>query len=707
MKSLFATAILVFSLLGLFAQNIALDFDGTNDIVQTSYTGVTGSNNRTFEAWIYVNPNAANVNLCILDYGLNAVGSRNTFNVSSSRGLSYISGGTNTNIGTSGNMITSGQWTHVAFVLNNGTGYMYINGVQSGTGNLSNVNTPTTGSNLRIGERVSGGSIPFNGAIDEVRIWSTALSATQIMANMNGEFCAPPANLQAYYKFNHGVAGASNSGITTLVDYSGNSYNGTLSNFALSGTTSNWVTGNSAIAPASIIIGGTDTIVSCVPFQLPSGLSVSSTGIYNDTVLSVFGCDSTLSIDLTALPNSTDSFAATNCDGYYGPSGVFYNSSGKYIDVLTNSLGCDSLITIELTINSSKLDVQTLSACKSYLSVTNKTYTVNGTYFDTLGTIKGCDSVIVSNLTITSDIIANINTSACDSFKTIKGALVTTSSIFSDTIFTGTGCDSIFNYNIQIGNSNGSNQSGIGCFGSFISDLGNTYSATGNYSEITTNSQGCDSVISLDVTIGSNKFIQLRDTVCRKRVSPSGKYVWDTPGWQNDTIASKLGCDSAIQIFLVIEDIDTTVSLVNGSLRAKEVGAAYQWIDCNSGNLIVGETSRTFKPTQDGAYASIVSNGVCTDTSGCKAVSLTSIENAKGLKMQLAIYPNPTKGIVQISGLTTTTNLTIQNLMGQLVYEKLILNANAEVDLSKLPSGVYLFNFQTEFESLNRGVVVN
>jgi hypothetical protein len=107
------------------AQN-GLNFDGSNDIVQTNYTGVLGSPDRTFEAWVFVSSSAPALNLAILDYGLNAVGSRNTFLISGSRGLSFISGGTNANIGTAASTVPLNQWVHVAFVMDNSTGYLYI-----------------------------------------------------------------------------------------------------------------------------------------------------------------------------------------------------------------------------------------------------------------------------------------------------------------------------------------------------------------------------------------------------------------------------------------------------------------------------------------------------------------------------------------------------------------------------------------------------
>jgi hypothetical protein len=285
----------------------ALSFDGTNDFVQTTYPGITGSSDRTIEAWVYVDDNAPSSNLCILDYGLNAVGSRNTFSVSGSRGLTYISGGTNTNISSSTtNIIPNGQWVHVAFVLDNGTGYLYKNGVQVGTGSLSGVNTPTTGVNLRIGQRVVGGSIPFNGKIDEVRFWNYAKSAAQILAGMNNTACGNTTGLVAYYNFNHGIAGGNNATVTTLIDYASTN-NGTLNNFALSGSSSNWVGGKSLTSASSDSVAVVDSL--CDGYKYFMGpFTYTQPGVYIDTLSNSSGCDSI--IHLTLHPKSTDATAS-------------------------------------------------------------------------------------------------------------------------------------------------------------------------------------------------------------------------------------------------------------------------------------------------------------------------------------------------------------------------------------------------------------
>ena len=380
----------------------ALSFDGTNDYVQTTCPGVRGSSNRTFEAWINIRSSASTAtNRAILDYGLNAVGSRNTFSVNPSSGqLVFISGGVNTKISSSTNVISVNQWIHVAFVLNSGTGYLYVNGTQVGTGNLSGVNTPTTGVNVRIGQRVAGGNIPFPGIIDEVRIWNVALSQSQIQASRNNELCGGQTGLLGYYQFNQGTAAGNNVGVTTLNDNSGNSYAGTLNSFTLTGSTSNWVAG----APLTPGIGTSATInaATCDTYTSPSGkYTWTSAGTYADTLVNAVGCDSLITINLSIIPPTFSSLVPSTCTPYTSPSGKHtWNTSGLYSDTLVNAAGCDSIITIQLTVNQSTASIISVNTCDSYTSPSGMVWTSSGVYGDTIPNQAGCDSTITVNLMI-------------------------------------------------------------------------------------------------------------------------------------------------------------------------------------------------------------------------------------------------------------------------------------------------------------------
>ena len=222
------TALLLIPLFGQ-TQN-ALHFDGINDYVQTAYSGIQGNSNRTVEAWINT-PYVAGQEV-IVDWGTVGTGQRFTFNLIN--GLLRVevlgSGFTTTTL------VGDNTWHHVAVTYNDTlpTKYkMYIDGVLDTEFNISTPVNTGTSTNVRIGARIDNDKL-FSGKIDEVRIWNGERTASEILTNMNTEFCSPPNNLVAWYKFNQGVASGNNTGITTLYDFSGSLNNGTLNSFALS-----------------------------------------------------------------------------------------------------------------------------------------------------------------------------------------------------------------------------------------------------------------------------------------------------------------------------------------------------------------------------------------------------------------------------------------------------------------------------------------
>jgi hypothetical protein len=335
-----------------FAQN-ALSFDGTNDFVFAPNGGPTGSANRTIECWIKTTSSIA-AQQVILDWGNMNIGERFTLNMINFGRIRIEVGGNGFN---SSQSIADGNWHHIAITYDHAASLkfnMYIDGVLEANQNTTVAVNTGAASALQIGRRNDMTNY-FNGSIDEVRIWNVARTPTEIQAAMNTEFCAIPPGLVSYYKFNQGIAGGNNSGQTTLTDAAG-SNNGTLQNFALTGPSSNWVTG----ASLATGIGGSGSVIvsACDSYLSPGGNTYTTSGTYTDTILSAQGCDSILSIHLTLLQSSTGSMTATACNAYTVPSGnQTYTTSGTVTDTLTNAVGCDSIITIALTINTVDVDV--------------------------------------------------------------------------------------------------------------------------------------------------------------------------------------------------------------------------------------------------------------------------------------------------------------------------------------------------------------
>ena len=96
--------------------------------------------------------------------------------------------------------LTANTWQHVTLVKSSTALTVYLNGVQISTTawTLGNILYDGTQS-LRLG-RWAGGTRFWNGQIDELRIFNTAVPAAQIATDMTTNYPQVTANLKAYYK---------------------------------------------------------------------------------------------------------------------------------------------------------------------------------------------------------------------------------------------------------------------------------------------------------------------------------------------------------------------------------------------------------------------------------------------------------------------------------------------------------------------------
>ena len=247
----------------------ALNFDGSNGyVIISGYQGIEGTASRTVEFWMKTSVAGAG---SLFTWGSNGLGERwggrldgNKIRIEVSAG--YLIGSTN---------LADGQYHHIAVVFeDDGTPNIqdvniYIDGLLETISSSLPAPINTLNSiDVQIGRSPFGGTL-FNGNMDEFRIWNRALCESEVQNYMNCELAGNESGLTAYYQFNQGNTGADNSGITTLIDLTSNGYDGTLTGFALTGTTSNW------IAP-----GGVTTGANCTAPPPPTAYNVTGSGSY-------------------------------------------------------------------------------------------------------------------------------------------------------------------------------------------------------------------------------------------------------------------------------------------------------------------------------------------------------------------------------------------------------------------------------------------
>lgn len=214
-----------------------------------------------------------------------------------------------------------------------------------------------------------------------------------------------------------------------------------------------------ALTPAEVLEitspGGSSTqiVSSCDSYYwAEDSMTYTTSGTYSTTVLGVSGCDSTIFLDLTintAATGPTD--VITACDSYFW-NGLTYTASGMYYDTLVGVNGCDSINTLDLTINFSPSAIENVTECDSYVwPVDGNTYNSSGTYsYYAPGSAVPCDSMYMLVLTINSSSSSTITETAIDSYTAPSGAVYTSSGTYTDVIPNAAGCDSTITINLTV-----------------------------------------------------------------------------------------------------------------------------------------------------------------------------------------------------------------------------------------------------------------
>ncbi len=271
MKKNLLSLLILFSVGFVKAQTAnSLHFDGTNDnirrgVVSTLASGVT------YEARIRAAAPSVG-NKFIMYNGTNGT---NGFGL-------YLQAATNTvvvkvgaSVYTSSYVVPTGSAVLLSIVF---TGPNALQVYSNGTMVHNFFPAPATApsGSFAIGSDDAGANF-FGGEIDEVRYWNRIVCPAEIMHRSTCQAYGNEPQIVACYNFNQGVGAANNATVTTLMDASPSNYTATLTGFALTGATSNWLTSaggfsiNCTMAPATVTIapaGGTVTTCSGSPINL-------------------------------------------------------------------------------------------------------------------------------------------------------------------------------------------------------------------------------------------------------------------------------------------------------------------------------------------------------------------------------------------------------------------------------------------------------
>lgn len=224
---------------------------------------------------------------------------------------------------------------------------------------------------------------------------------------------------------------------------------------------------------------------------------------------------------------------------------------------------------------------------------------------------------------------------------------------------------------------------------------GTNYTSNNNTATHTlTNAAGCDSIVTLNLTVKTIPQGVFSHTSCEP-------YQWIdgiTYASSNNTAAYTItngganGCDSVVHLNLTVININNTLSFNNGVLTANQNGASYQWLDCDNGNTpISGATSQLLTLSQNGSYAVEITKDGCTKLSGCFEMTNLGIQSTNN-EIEIFIHPNPASNLITVSNVPIGSHLVLTDLTGKIIESQIVSTEETIINTSSLSNGVYFVN---------------
>ncbi len=256
--------------------------------------------------------------------------------------------------------------------------------------------------------------------------------------------------------------------------------------------------------------------------------------------------------------------------------------------------------------------------------------------------------------------------------------------------------------------------------GAYTWTNGVTYTSSNNTAKDTfVNAAGCDSIVTLNLTINYSSSFTDNITACNSYTWTNGVTYTANNNTATDTFINAAGCDSVVTLNLTLIDRDKLISTqpedqsvdVNRSTNFIVVSgydsvATYQWqLDDGAGfkDLSnVGQYSGVLTDTllvsnvtllNDGEiFRCLVTVNDCSDTSETVLLTIGKADvSERALTKDYAVYPNPTKGIVFISTKASLlgTSYTVYSSSGALICNGSITSEITTLDIQDLQEGIY------------------
>jgi gliding motility-associated-like protein len=179
--------------------------------------------------------------------------------------------------------------------------------------------------------------------------------------------------------------------------------------------------------------------------------------------------------------------------------------------------------------------------------------TSTGIYRDTITNIYGCDSFLTLNLNVSSIIVASQTLSVCSPGSIVVGSSTySVSGVYSDTTSNSAGCDSVIVTTVEILPTVSVSLQPTICSNESYSVGTHIYNTTGVYFDTLISINGCDSFIRTSLNVLPISTLIINSTICSNESYTIGTSVYNLTGTYYDTLLADNGCDSIVRLNLIV-----------------------------------------------------------------------------------------------------------------------------------------------------------
>ena len=436
---------------------------------------------------------------------------------------------------------------------------------------------------------------------------------------------------------------------------------------------------------------------------LAGGAYQAVSGTFYDSLSSISGCDSIIETVLTVSSQITVNLTLSVCNGDSALiNGNYELASGNFYDTATSVLGCDSITITNFTVENLITNSVMANVCYGGSLFLGGAYqSAAGNYVDSLSTASGCDSLVTTTLTISSVITNNVTASVCSGDSLfLAGAYQSAAGNYVDSLSTASGCDSLVTTTLTISSVITNNVTASVCSGDSLFLAGAYQSAAGNYVDSLSTASGCDSLVTTTLTVNTASSSTDTQLAACDFTWIDGVTYTASNSTATFTTSNALGCDSVVTLDLTINPIVATIAQNGNDIEASATNGAAPY----SFDWSTGESTPSITPAANGPYWVVVSDAnACSSDTTSFDVTFVSGTGILSIDNVFNIYPNPTNDLINID---TKGNNQYLSANVYDIFGKLLINTNnSKISLNKFEDGVYILEITTPTNTFTTRII--